>query len=57
MKMPLKGTRFQSREDIKLNATYQMRAIPKESFQRCFLHWQNRSEKCVAAQGDYFEGD
>jgi len=57
LKMPLKGTRFQSREDIMRNATDQLRAIPKEAFQRCFRQWQNRWEKCVAAQGDYFEGD
>jgi len=46
LKMPLKGTRFQSREDIMRNAT-----------EHCFRQWQNRWEKCVAAQGDYFEGD
>ncbi|KAJ8277363.1 hypothetical protein GJAV_G00074370 [Gymnothorax javanicus] len=55
--MPLKGTRFQSREDIMQNATAQLRAIPKEAFQQCFRQWQDRWEKCVAAQGDYFEGD
>lgn len=57
LKMPLKGTRFQTREDIMQNATDHLRAIPKEDFQRCFQQWQKRWEKCVAAQGDYFEGD
>jgi hypothetical protein len=46
LKMPLKGTRFESREDIMLNAMAWLITIPKDAFQKC-LHYQ----------GDYFEGD
>uniref|UniRef100_A0A8C4QH30 Transposase n=1 Tax=Eptatretus burgeri TaxID=7764 RepID=A0A8C4QH30_EPTBU len=45
-----------SSSNIMRNGTDQLRAIPKEAFQRCFRQWQNRWEKCVAAQRDYFEG-
>lgn len=57
LKMPLKGTRFESREVIMQNATEQLRTIPQNEFQRCFGQWQQRWGKCVTAQGDYFEGD
>jgi len=57
MKMPLKGTRFESREDIMQNATAQLYKIPQEAFQKCFQQWQDRWKKCVHYQGDYFEGD
>lgn len=57
LKMPLKGTRFQEREDIKQNTTAELNSIPKDAFQKCFEQWQKRWEKCVHHQGDYFEGD
>ena len=57
LKMPLKGTRFESREDIMRNATAQLDMIPQEAFQKCFQQWQDRWKKCVHYQGDYFEGD
>jgi transposase len=57
LKMPLKGTRYESREDIMQNATAQLYMIPQEAFQKCFQQWQDRWKKCVHYQGDYFEGD
>jgi len=57
LKMPLKGARFESREDIMQNATAQLNMIPHEAFQKCFQQWQDRWEKCVHYQRDYFEGD
>ena len=57
LKMPLKGTRFESREDIMRNATAQLYMIPQEAFQKCFQQWQDCWKKCVHYQGDYFEGD
>jgi len=57
LKMGLKGTRFAIMEDIKSNATAELRRIPKEAFHRCFQQWQDRWSKCVCAQGSYFESD
>ncbi|UYV63524.1 hypothetical protein LAZ67_2004495 [Cordylochernes scorpioides] len=34
-----------------------MKAIPKTDYQRCFADWKKRWLKCIAANGDYFEGD
>jgi hypothetical protein len=55
--MGLKETDFTTMEDIKSNATAELRMIPKEAFCRCFQQWQDRWSKCVCAQGSYFEGD
>ncbi|UYV82607.1 hypothetical protein LAZ67_22000117 [Cordylochernes scorpioides] len=34
-----------------------MKAIPKTDYQRCFTDWKKRWQKCIAANGDNFEGD
>ncbi|PNF19075.1 hypothetical protein B7P43_G11296, partial [Cryptotermes secundus] len=57
LKMPLKGTRFESREDIMRNVMTLLITIPKDAFKKCFQQWRKRWEKCVSYQGVYFEGD
>ena len=53
----MKGRRFDYVEDIQANVTRQLRAITKSDYQRCFRQWQERWNKCIQAQGHYFEGD
>jgi hypothetical protein len=53
LKMPLKG----AREDIMRNAKAQLNTIPKNAFQKCFLQWRDRWDKCAHYQGESFEGD
>ncbi|KAL4083495.1 hypothetical protein QTP88_028811 [Uroleucon formosanum] len=57
LKLGLKGERFATIEDIKVNATANLRAIPIEGYQRCFQQLQSRWSKCVCAEGRYFERD
>jgi [histone H3]-lysine36 N-dimethyltransferase SETMAR len=57
LKTPLKGRRFQSVDEIKKNTTKQLMAISKNEFSECFQKWQERWNKCIQSQGDYFEGD
>jgi hypothetical protein len=57
LKMTLKGTRFEPREEIIQNATKQLNIIPIIAFQECFQKWQKRRGKCVHVHGDYFEAD
>lgn len=57
LKKDLKGRRFQDTEEIKTNATEQLRTFSSEHFQACFQAWKSRWSKCVDSQGDYFEGD
>ena len=44
--MTLKGTQFESREDMQ-NATNQLNTISKTEFQDCFQKRQKRWGKCV----------
>ena len=53
----MKGKRFESSEDIESSTTDILKAISKEDFQKCFQQWQERWNKCVCAEGQYFEGD
>jgi hypothetical protein len=39
--MGLKGTRFATMDDIKLNATAKPWKIPKEALRQCFQQWQD----------------
>ena len=57
LKGVIKGTRFQDSKAITTAVTKELRAIPMESFQKCIKAWRQRLEKCIRAQGDYFEGD
>jgi len=50
LKMGLKGTRFATIEDIKLNAMAELQRIPKEAFHRCFQQWQDQWSKCVCVR-------
>ena len=42
-----KGGAFRTMEDIKSNATAELRKIPKEAFRQRFQHWQDRWSSCV----------
>jgi hypothetical protein len=33
------------------------KAVPQNDFQKYFQQWQHRQAKCIADQGEYFEGD
>ena len=57
LKRPLRGHRFDSIEEIKTESLKALKAIPKEDFAKCFDDWKIRWHKCIAVEGDYFEGD
>lgn len=57
LKLPLRGTRFQSVEDIKENSRRELNSIPEAAFQKCFNEWIIRWRKCIVSEGAYFEGD
>ena len=57
LKRPLRGHRFESIEEIQRESLRVLRAIPENDFQACFEDWKKRWHKCIAANGDYFEGD
>jgi hypothetical protein len=57
LKRPLKGTRFQTTEDIMAATTAELNSIAKEALSACFQQCRQRWEKCVESQENYFEGD
>jgi len=48
----LKGRHFGTLDNIQKSVTDEPKGIPAEAFQ-----WKQRLRRCVAAQGNYFEGD
>ncbi len=57
MKLQLKGRRFDGLEDIQRESQNVLGKLREQDFQHAFQQWQQRWVRCVAAQGDYFEGD
>ena len=57
VKMTMKGNHFESIQGIKAATTTQLKTLTKEDFQNCFRKWQERWDKCVRSEEEYFEGD
>ena len=53
----MKGRRFDNIDDIRSNSTAAPKAIPQKQFQNYFEWWNRRWHRCIASQGEYFEGD
>jgi hypothetical protein len=56
MKLRLKGRRFDTIEEIPAESQV-LNTHTLENFQGCIESWKNRWDRCIHAQGDYFEGD
>jgi transposase len=57
LKFHLKGCHFGTVDNIQKVVTDQLRALVHEDFQHCYREWEQRLRRCVASQGNYFEGD
>jgi len=57
LKKILKGRHFDHIDYISNNTTVALKAIPQNQFQNCFEGWTRRWHRCIASQGEYFEGD
>jgi len=57
LKAHLKGRHFGTFDNIQRRVTDELKGIPAETFQHCYEEWKQRLRRCVAAQGNYFEGD
>ena len=55
--LQLKGRRFDGLEDIQRESQNVLGKLREQDFQHAFQQLQRRWVRCVAAQGDYFEGD
>ena len=57
IKKILKGRHFDDINGIRSNTTAALKAIAQNHFQNCFEVWTRRWHRCIASQGQYFEGD
>jgi len=57
MKLQQKGHRFDRVEEIQQESPNVLGMLREQDFQHAFQQWQRRWDRCVAAQGNYFEGD
>jgi len=57
IKEVLKGRHFDDIADIRSNTRAALKAVPQNQFQNCFEGWTKRWHRCIASQGEYFEGD
>ena len=53
----LKGRHFDDIDGIRSNKMAAPKAIPQNQFQNCFEERTRRWHRCIASQGQYFEGD
>ena len=57
LKKPLCGTRYSNRDEVMEKSKMALMAIPQTDYKKCFEDWIKRCHKCVAVDGEYFEGD
>jgi hypothetical protein len=55
LKESLKGKRFEDVKTIEHDVMKQLLAVPKIAFEMCFQHLQEHWNKCIHAEGTYFE--
>ena len=53
----LRGCRYERIEEMKETVTKVIDTLTQEDFHGAFLKLSERYNKCIAAGGDYFEGD
>jgi hypothetical protein len=53
----LKRMHFDDIDDIRNNTAESLKSVPQNQFQNCFEGWTRLHHRCMASQGEYFEGD
>lgn len=56
-KSVMKGRYWDDVKTIKNETTRHLKNLTSEEFQGCFEQWKRRWDKCIAVNGEYFEGD
>jgi hypothetical protein len=57
MKEVLKGKHFADMEEVKTKTMEALKGITLQEFQDCFKKWKTCLDRCIASNGQYFEGD
>lgn len=56
MKKNMKGKRFEDIDEVIRKTRAELKGITSEEFSDCFKKWKTRLDKCIASEGEYFEG-
>jgi len=57
LKNHLKVSHFDTLDNIQKSVSDELNGIPAEASQHCYEEWKKCLRRCVAAQGNYSEGD
>ena len=57
MKKVLKQKRFANVEEVKQETAEALKDIKIDEFKNCFEQWKKCLNRCIASNGEYFEGD
>ena len=57
LKYPLRGTRHESIEAIKINSLKELKATPAEAYKKCIENWINHWHACIGSKEAYFKND
>jgi histone-lysine N-methyltransferase SETMAR len=57
LKTKLKGHRLDTTEVTEADSRVLLNTLTEHDFQDAFKIWQKSLERCIYAEGDYFEGD
>ena len=57
MKKVLKGKLFADVEGLKQKTAEALQGIKIYKFRNCFEQWRNHLDRCIASNGEHFEGD
>jgi hypothetical protein len=50
-------SRFDTIEEIQAESQRVLDTLTEKDFQEAFLKWRRRWDRCLYAEGNYFEGD
>ena len=56
MKKVLKRKYFTDVEEVKPKMAEALKAININKFKTCFVQWKKSLDRCIASNGEYFEG-
>ena len=44
-------------EEVKQKTAEALKGVKINKFKNCFEQWKKRLDRCIASNGEYFEGD
>ena len=57
MEKVLQGKRFAHVEEMRQKTAVKLKGKKIDEIKHCFEQWKKRLDRCIASNGEYFEGD